>query len=86
MLGDAESGKPVGDTLYSELGQSTLVTFAEPYRAAAFVDSLEQQAPGLNLDWFRRGTGEFEVVMTYADRDEFDSSARLLRGAGFRID
>ena len=86
VLGDAESRKPVGDTLYSELGQSTLVTFAEPYRAAAFVESLEQQAPGLNLDWFRRGTGRFEVVMTYADRDEFDSSTRMLRGAGFRID
>jgi soluble lytic murein transglycosylase-like protein len=61
-------------------------TFGEPYRAAAFVESLEQQAPDLNLDWFRRGTGEFEVVMTYADRQEFDSSARMLRSAGFRID
>ena len=86
VLGDAASRKPVGDALYSDLGQSTLVTFAEPYRAAAFIDSLEQQAPGLNLDWFRRGTGRFEVVMTYADRDEFDASARMLRGAGFRID
>ncbi len=86
VLGNAEPSKPVGDALYSELGQSTLVTFAEPYRAAAFVESLEQQAPGLNLDWFRRGTGEFEVVMTYADRDEFDASARMLRGAGFRIE
>ena len=86
VLGDGAPGKPVGDALYSELGQSTLVTFGEPYRAAAFVDSLEQQAPGLKLDWFRRGTGEFEVVMTYADRQEFDVSATLLRNAGFRID
>ena len=86
VLGDAESRKPFGDALYSELGQSTLVTFAEPYRAAAFVESLEQQAPGLNLDWFRRGIGKFEVVMTYADRDEFDANARKLRGAGFRVD
>ena len=86
MLGDGEAGKPVGDALYSELGQSTLVTFGEPYRAAAFVDRLERQAPALKLDWFRRGTGEFEVVMTYADRQEFDTSAKLLRNAGFRID
>ncbi len=86
VLGDGDPAKPVSDALYSELGQSTLVTFGEPYRAAAFVASLEQQAPELNLDWFRRGTGEFEVVMTYADRQEFDSSARMLRGAGFRID
>ena len=86
LLGDGKPQKPVGDALYSELGQSTLVTFAEPYRAAAFVASLERQAPGLHLDWFRRGVGSFEVVMTYADRDEFDSSARKLQSAGFRID
>ena len=86
VLGDGEAGKPVGDALYSELGQSTLLTFGEPYRAEAFVESLEEQAPALKLDWFRRGTGEFEVVMTYADRQEFDSSAKMLRSAGFRID
>ena len=86
VLGSGNAARPVGEALYSDLGQSTLVTFAEPYRAAAFVESLEQQAPDLNLDWFRRGTGKFEVVMTYADRQEFDASARLLRGAGFRVD
>jgi len=86
VLGDGKAVKPVGDALYSELGQSTLVTFGEPYRAEAFVERLEQQAPDLNLDLFRRGTGEFEVVMTYADRQEFDASARLLRNAGFRIE
>jgi hypothetical protein len=86
VLGDGSPAKPADDALYSALGQSTLVTFGEPYRAAAFVAILEEQAPALSLDWFRRGTGEFEVVMTYADRDEFDASARLLRGAGFRID
>ena len=47
---------------------------------------LESGAPSLSLDWFRRGTGEFEVVMTYADREEFDRSAALLRRAGFRVD
>ena len=86
VLGDGKAVKPIGDALYSELGQSTLVTFGEPYRAAAFVESLEQQAPDLNLDWFRRGTGQFEVVMTYADRQEFDASARQLRSAGFRVE
>ena len=86
VLGDGKPVKPVGDALYSDLGQSTLVTFGEPYRAAAFVESLEQQAPELDLDWFRRGTGEFEVVMTYGDRQEFDASAKLLSSAGFRIE
>lgn len=83
------TGKPTprrGDALYSDLGQSTLLTFGEPYRAAAFVASLEQQAPDLNLDWFRRGTGEFEVVLTYADRQEFDVSASRLQRAGYRLD
>ncbi len=86
VLGQGTSRKPVPDTLYSNIGQSTLLTFGEPYRAAAFIERLEAAAPDLALDWFRRGTGEFEVVMTYANRDEFDSSARLLRQAGFRID
>ena len=86
VLGNGKSGKPVPDTLYSDIGQSTLLTFGEPYRAEAFIARLEEKAPGLTLDWFRRGTGEFEVVMTYADREEFDTSARKLRNAGFRID
>ena len=83
------TGTPVaagGDSLYSDIGQSTLVTFGEPYRAQAFIDRLEAKAPELALDWFRRGTGEFEVVLTYADREAFDNSTRLLQRAGFRFD
>ena len=86
VLGNGKPHRAVPDTLYSDIGQSTLVTFGEPYRAEAFIARLEDKAPGLSLDWFRRGTGEFEVVMTYADREEFDTSARQLRNAGFRID
>ncbi|MBT8081011.1 MAG: lytic transglycosylase domain-containing protein [Gammaproteobacteria bacterium] len=86
VLGNGKGGTPIPDTLYSDIGQSTLLTFGEPYRAEAFIDRLEEKAPGLTLDWFRRGTGEFEVVMTYASREEFDTSARKLRNAGFRID
>jgi hypothetical protein len=86
VLGNGKVGRAVPDTLYSDIGQSTLVTFGEPYRAEAFIERLEDMAPDLSLDWFRRGTGEFEVVMTYANREEFDTSARQLRNAGFRID
>ena len=86
VLGEGGSRKAAPDRLYSDLGQSTLLTFGEPYRAQAFIERLEQASPGLNLDWFRRGTGEFEVVMTYADRDEFDTGARLLRRAGYRLE
>ena len=86
VLGAGGTRPPVGDTLYSHIGQSTLLTFGEPYRAEAFIERLERQAPDLGLDWFRRGTGEFEVVLTYADREDFDRSARRLARAGFPID
>ena len=52
----------------------------------SFIERLEGRSPDLSLDWFRRGTGEFEVVMTYANRDDYERSARVLQGAGFRID
>jgi hypothetical protein len=86
VLGDGSNRKATPDTLYSDIGQSTLVTFGEPYRAAAFIERLEARSTGLNLDWFRRDTGKFEVVMTYADREEFDRGARQLEDAGYRID
>lgn len=86
VIGSGSAAKPVPDTLYSAIGQSTLLTFGEPYRAEAFIERLEKKSPELNLDWFRRGTGEFEVVMTYANREEYDISARQLARAGFRVD
>ena len=86
VLGSSSVAKPAPDTLYSAIGQSTLLTFGEPYRAEAFIERLEKRSSGINLDWFRRGTGEFEVVMTYANREEYDRSARQLARAGFRID
>ena len=86
VIGAGSVEKPVPDTLYSAIGQSTLLTFGEPYRAEAFIERLESTSSALNLDWFRRGTGEFEVVMTYANREEYDRSARQLAKAGFRID
>ena len=86
VLGNGKGARPVPDTLYSDIGQSTLLTFGEPYRAEAFIERLERKAPDLSLDWFRRDTGEFEVVMTYASREEFNTRARQLRNAGFRID
>jgi len=86
VLGSGAIRKPPPDTLYSEIGQSTLLTFGEPYRAEAFIERLEKQAPEISLDWFRRGTGEFEVVMTYADRQEFDRSTRQLASSGYRVD
>ncbi len=85
VIGGTATRKARANTLYSDVGQSTLLTFGEPYRAQAFVDRLEAGAPSLQLDWFRRGTGEFEVVMSYSDREDFDRSAALLQRAGFRV-
>lgn len=86
VIGTGSPASLPRNSLYSDIGQSTLLTFGEPYRAQAFIDRLEAQSPELSLDWFRRGTGEFEVVMTYADKDSFERSARQLQRAGFRVD
>jgi len=72
-------------SLYSELGRTSLLSFGEPYRAAAFVDGIEAKVPDVHLDWFRRGTGRFEVVLTYDDKDDYQASARRLTRAGFPI-
>ncbi len=85
VLGDRSKMKPTGEHLYSDLGRSALVSFAEPYRAAAFVSRLEQHAPELRLDWFRKSVGRFEVILIYEDRDEFARSANLLAQIGFPL-
>jgi len=86
VLGDRSQDTRAAEHLYSELGRSTLISFGEPYRAAAFVESLEAHASTLQLDWFRRGVGRFTVELTYRDREHFASSARLLAQAGFPLD
>ena len=86
VLGDRALARPAGEHLYSDLGRSTLLSFGEPYRAAAFVERLEQRAPELQLDWFRKGVGKFAVVLIYQDREHFSSSARLLERAGFPLE
>ena len=62
-----------------------LAVFAEPYRADAFVRSLENTTQELRLDWFRRGVGKFEVVLFYDGREAFDKSLGLLSQAGFPV-
>lgn len=85
VLGSGVAATGAAERFYSEFGRSTLLIFGEPYRAEAFVAGLEQRAPGLQLDWFRQGTGEFAVVLIYEDRAAFDRSAAMLRHAGFRL-
>lgn len=85
VLGDRNTSSPSAEYLYSELGRSLLVHFGEPYRAAAFVEALELEAPTLQLDWFRTGVGRFAVVLVYRDREQFERSAKLLANAGFPL-
>lgn len=85
VLGDRSSRTRVSDALYSELGRTTLVSFGEPYRAAAFVSALEQSAPELQLDWFRKGVGKFVVVLTYGNKEEYKAGALRLANAGFPL-
>ncbi len=86
VLGDRNNRDRPAATLYSDLGQTTLVSFGEPYRAAAFVAGLEIRAPQLQLDWFRKDVGKFVVVMTYGNKEEFQASAVQLANAGFPLD
>ncbi len=85
VLGDGSASPGAVRSLYSELGRSTLVEFAEPYRAAAFVDRLKSRLPDVELDWFRKGVGKFHVVMIYADKEHFDRNTSQLDRAGFPV-
>ena len=86
VLGNRSPNRPAADHLYSDIGRTTLMRFAEPYRATAFIERLEQRAPELQLDWFRKGVGDFAVVLIYKDKEQFRASTRLLSEAGLRLD
>ena len=85
VLGDKKTADPMANRLYSALGRTTVISFGEPYRATAFIERMESHAPDLQLDWFREGVGEFVVVLSYQDRDDFSRSANLLSRAGFAL-
>jgi hypothetical protein len=85
VLGDPAARITGSRSLYSELGKTTLVEFSEPYRAEAFVEQLESAAPGVSLDWFRKGVGRFRVILSYENEEQFNKSASVLRRAGFPL-
>ncbi len=84
VLGD-RSNDPAVASLYSDIGHTVLLSFGEPYRAAAFVERMEARSDALRLDWFRKGVGRFDVVLNYASKDEYEASAARLRASGFPI-
>ena len=81
----SDSPGDASPSLYSDVGSTVLVSFGEPYRAAAFVARFERQAPEVHLDWFRKATGRFDVELRYADQAEFSEAARQLTLAGFPL-
>ena len=77
---------PKGKELqYDSEGKLEVVVFHRPYRAEAFVNYLQTQAPKLRLDWFRYGLGRFRVVVLYRDRTELNRARIALQKIGFRL-
>ncbi|MGD2074447.1 MAG: transglycosylase SLT domain-containing protein [Gammaproteobacteria bacterium] len=68
---------------YGDQDRLFIIHFARPYRAAAFVDSLQPSFGDIRLDWFRRPEGGFDVVMLYAGKKELGRGRRLLSSLGF---
>jgi Transglycosylase SLT domain len=68
---------------YAEEDRLFVIRFARPYRAAAFVDTLQPRFGDIRLDWFRRPEGGFDVVMLYTSEQELDRGQQLLSALGF---
>lgn len=81
--GTDASGAPRG---YFDEGKTELIVFREPYRAAAFVASLEKRARDVRLDWFRSGQARYRVVVLYDDEAEFARARSRLALAGFALE
>jgi hypothetical protein len=69
---------------YSDQDRLFIIHFTRPYRAAAFVDSLQPSFGDIRLDWFRRPDKGFDVFMLYADQTELERGQRLLTAMGFK--
>ena len=67
---------------YAEQGRLFMIYFSRPYRAAAFVDSLQPGFGELRLDWFRLADGGFDVVMLYSNEAERKRGRKLLDKMG----
>jgi hypothetical protein len=63
-------------------GRLLVIRFLRPYRAAAFVQSLQPVLGGIRLDWFRRPAGGFDVMMIYQSPEQLRRGKRLLSGQG----
>lgn len=83
VLGASQGAE--GKARYRDERKLPLLVFGTPYRARAFVATLQRAAPALRLDWFRSEVGRFQVVMLYQGEDDLARSKQLLARAGFPL-
>lgn len=67
---------------YSDLGKYSVIVFNRPFRARAFRGYLQDQLAGIRFDWFDKGLGRYEVVMSYQGEKEFRRNLKKLRKLG----
>ena len=70
---------------YNRPGRLELITFRQPYRADAYYQHLQKQAPSLNLDWYRIGLGRYQVVMLYSDQKTLEVGRKKLKKLGVLV-
>ena len=77
--------RPRGSARKPYSGQDRLfvIRFSRPYRAAAFVETLQPRFGDIRLDWFRRPDEGFDVVMLYSSEKERQRGRQLLSDMGF---
>jgi hypothetical protein len=68
---------------YADKDRLFVIRFARPYRAAAFVETLQPRFGDIRLDWFRRPEGGFDVVMLYTSEQQLGRGQQLLSSLGF---
>jgi hypothetical protein len=89
MMQDAassgSSSKPGNRTAFSREKHLAIITFNRPYRANAFYQHVQKQAPSLHLDWYRIGMGRFQVVMLYSDQKTLQAGRAKLRDLGIIV-
>ncbi len=83
MNGSSKRPRAAAPRAYSDQDRLLIIRFARPYRAAAFVETLQPGFGDIRLDWFRRPDGDFDVVMLYASEQELQRGQRLLADMGF---
>jgi hypothetical protein len=79
--GKRPAAAPAGS--YADVDRLFVIRFDRPYRAAAFVDTLQPSFGAIRLDWFRRPEGGFDVVMLYSSEQEKHRGRQLLSDLGF---